>query len=151
MAARQTFLVLNNTSLSAADMLLVLLGQEPRFVEGPVSEGKTTYKAGTIDRRRFEQAKSDTVSYIKTHTRLPATVWIGSETLSLEDFAATLAADRSSGDVSVRKGNPELRRHVTMEPQKTFGWVIHPEGFQAPELLDMARLQAWTLKPAVLK
>jgi hypothetical protein len=28
------------------------------------------------------------------------------------------------------------------------GWIIHREGFRAPKLLEIARLQAWTLKPA---
>ena len=29
------------------------------------------------------------------------------------------------------------------------GWVIHKEGFRAPKVLEVARLQAWTLKPAI--
>src|SRR5439155_8068478 len=29
------------------------------------------------------------------------------------------------------------------------GWIIHKEGFRAPKILEMARLQAWTLKPAI--
>ncbi len=28
------------------------------------------------------------------------------------------------------------------------GWVIHPDGFRAPRIVEMTRLQAWTLKPA---
>jgi len=31
------------------------------------------------------------------------------------------------------------------------GWVIHKKGFRAPKILDAARLQAWTLKPAMPK
>jgi hypothetical protein len=152
MAARQTFLVVKNTSLSAADMLLLLLGVEPQFVEGPVSEGKTTYTGSSVDRRRFEKAKTETIDFIKAHHRLPATVWLGSDTLSLEDFAATLAADAGGiGTVAVRKGNPEFRDYVAKDPERPYSWVIHPQGFRAPELLDLARLQAWTLKPAVLR
>ena len=30
------------------------------------------------------------------------------------------------------------------------GWIIHREKFQAPHVLEIARLQAWTLKPALL-
>ena len=30
-------------------------------------------------------------------------------------------------------------------------WVIHKENFRAPKLLELARLQAWTLKPALPK
>jgi hypothetical protein len=32
-----------------------------------------------------------------------------------------------------------------------WGWVIFPEGFHAPHIMELARLQAWTLKPAVLQ
>jgi hypothetical protein len=28
--------------------------------------------------------------------------------------------------------------------------VIFPEGFHAPRIMELARLQAWTLKPALL-
>jgi hypothetical protein len=28
--------------------------------------------------------------------------------------------------------------------------VLFPEGFHAPRIMDPARLQAWTLKPALL-
>ena len=31
------------------------------------------------------------------------------------------------------------------------GWIIHKEGFRAPKILEVARLQAWTLKPAIRK
>jgi hypothetical protein len=79
-------------------------------------------------------------------------VWIGSEKLSLADFAATLAADNGvSRTIAVRKGNLEFERYVATDGQGTFNWPIHPEGFSAPELLELGRLQAWTLKPARLK
>ncbi len=44
-----------------------------------------------------------------------------------------------------------LSRHVSKESQKAFNWAIHPEGFSAPELHELGRLQAWTLKPARLR
>jgi len=33
----------------------------------------------------------------------------------------------------------------------SWGWTIFPEGFSAPDLLELSRLQAWTMKPAVLR
>jgi hypothetical protein len=33
---------------------------------------------------------------------------------------------------------------------RSFNWAIQPEGFSAPELLELARLQERTLKPASL-
>ena len=152
MAARQTFLVADGDSLSAADMLLALLGMEPQYVDGPSENGKTTLTTKEIARAAFERAKAEAVSFIRMHGRLPAQVWIGSETLKLGDFTATLAADDgASPSISLRQGNAEMEKYVATDPARPFSWVIHPDGFQAPHLLDLARLQAWTLKPAVLR
>jgi hypothetical protein len=71
--------------------------------------------------------------------------------LSLPDFAATLASDNGGPEVQIRQGVTAFERHVAADTDKTYGWVIHPKGFSAPELLDQARLQAWTLKPAILR
>lgn len=146
---RQTFLELGGASYSAAEMLLALLGVEPLEVEGPVARRKTTLRGREIPRPAFIRAKADAVSFIRTHRRLPSEVWVGAEYLSLPDFAATLAADSGAGPVvGVRSGNPEMEQYVATDPVKTFNWIIHPEGFSAPNLLELARLQAWTLKPA---
>lgn len=152
MAARQAFLVTDGDSLSPADMLLALLGMEPQYVDGPSENGKSTFTTKEIARAAFERAKAEAVSFIRMNGRLPAQVWIGSETLKLGDFTATLAADDgSSPSISLRQGNAEMEKYVATDPARPFNWVIHPDGFQAPHLLDLARLQAWTLKPAVLR
>jgi hypothetical protein len=152
MAERQTFLATEDGTLSAAEMLEVLLGMEPAAVEGPVTRGESTYHASTIARPAFERAKADVAGTIRVNRRLPADVWIGSEKLSLADFAATLGGDDgASASVAVRKGNLEMEKYVATDAKGTFSWPIHPEGFSAPQLLELARLQAWTLKPARLK
>jgi hypothetical protein len=145
-------MVLDGISFSAADMLLALLGMESRYVDGPSEIGRTTYSEPAIERPAFEQAKAGAVSFIRVNGRLPAEVWIGSRTLAVTDFAATVAGDDgSSPSVSVRKGNPEMEKYIATDPVRSFNWVIHPEGFAAGHLLDLARLQAWTLKPALLR
>lgn len=152
LAAHETFLESDHGALSAAEMLEILLGMEPSVVEGPVARGATSYRSGEISRPVFERAKTDAVGFIRANRRLPAEVWIGSEKLSLVDFAATLAADDGvTSVISVRHGNPEMEKYVATDARVTFNWPIHPEGFSAPELLELARLQAWTLKPARLK
>jgi hypothetical protein len=152
LAARQTFLMTEDGPLSAADLLLALLGLEPQVVEGPSTRQESSYSRTEIPRAQFESAKADVISFIRANHRLPPSAWIGSERLSLSDFAATLAADRSGSlSVAVRKGNPEMERYVATDAVKAFRWAIHPEGFSAPNLLELARLQTWTLKPARLR
>jgi hypothetical protein len=152
LAARQTFLATDEASLSAADLLLALLGLDPQVVEGPITRQESTYRRAEIPRAQFESAKADVISFIGVNHRLPPCAWIGDERLSLPDFAATLAAARpGSPSVAVRKGNPEMERYVATDAVKAFRWAIHPEGFSAPNLLELARLQAWTLKPGRLR
>jgi hypothetical protein len=50
------------------------------------------------------------------------------------------------------ESNPEVlpARQVAADTPDLFGgWIIHQEGFRAPKILELARLQAWTLKPAL--
>jgi hypothetical protein len=148
----ETFLVTDHGVFSTAEILQILLGMEPVVVEGPLVRGATTYRAREISRAAFERAKTDAAGFIRANRRLPAEVWIGSQKLSLADFTATLAADDGVANaVSVRQGNLEMEKYVATDARSTFSWPIHPEGFSAPELLELARLQAWTLKPARLK
>ncbi|HLW77856.1 MAG TPA: hypothetical protein VKS01_12745, partial [Bryobacteraceae bacterium] len=117
-----------------------------------VARGATTYRETEIPRAAFERAKTDAAGFIRATRRLPADVWIGSEKLALADFAATLAADDgASRGVAVRKGNPEMEKYIATDAAQTFNWPIHPESFSAPSLLELGRLQAWTLKPARLR
>lgn len=150
-AQRLTFLKTADGSFSAADLLMALLGLEPGHVEGPAARVPSTYSAAQIARPAFERARTDAAGFIRAHGRLPASVWIGSRELSIQDFAATLAADSGSGGVRVARGHAEMEKYISRDAVKAFAWPIHPEGFQAPGLLELGRLQAWTLKPAVLR
>lgn len=152
LAERQTFLRTEQGALSAADMVQVLLGLEPEVIDGPATRIAGNYREATISRPSFERAKADAVSYIRTHKRLPAEVWVGSDKLSIGEFAATLAGDDGArAKVPVRKANLEFEKYFSNEPQKAFSWPIHPDGFSAPELLELGKLQGWTLKPAQLR
>jgi hypothetical protein len=152
LAARQTFLLTERESLSSADMLLALLGMDPQIVDGPATRIASTFRGDAIPRPALERAKADTAAFIRTNHRLPAQVWIGSEKLAIGDFAATLAAyDGTAGSAGVHRANLEFEKYFSTDPKGSFSWPIHPEGFSAPELLDLGRLQGWTLKPARLR
>ena len=149
---RIAFLETTDTVLSPAEMLQVLLGMKPREVEGPTMRRTSTYGGSEIPRATFDRAKKDAASFILKEGRLPAEAWLGVEFLSIADFAATLAGDDGKRPaVTVRRGRLEVEKYISKDPEHSFNWPIHPEGFSAPGLLDLARLQAWTLKPARLK
>lgn len=135
---------------SAADLLLALLGVSARFVEGPAERVATTVKQ-PVDRIRFDYAKRQTVDHIQQTGRLPSHVFVNSDTLAIGDFASMLAYDDGAAEVPLRTGKLAFERHIATDGKKTFDWVIHPEGFDGSALLDLGRLQAWTLKPARVK
>jgi hypothetical protein len=137
---------------SPADMLLVLLDLEPAIVDGPTARGTTTYNRASIPASAFEKTVADVADFIRRNHRLPSDAFIGADALSLPDFAATLAGRvlHPDKEINVRRGNIQFERYFATDPHKPFDWIIHPEGFDGAHLLDLGRLQGWTLKPAVL-
>jgi hypothetical protein len=137
--------------LSPADMMLSLLGVTPQMVDGPTASGTTSYSSATIPAGAFRAAVLDAADFVRRFHRLPNEVFIGSQTLSLADFAATLAGSIDGGEaVKVVRGNIAFDRYFATDGRRAFNWIIHPEGFNGAPLLDLARLQGWTLKPARL-
>jgi hypothetical protein len=91
-------------------------------------------------------------SFIETNNRLPNEVFLGAQTLSLADFTATLAEHSlSDGPIRVVHGKLGFEQYVSTNAEGSFRWPIHPKNFAPRALLDVARLQAWTLKPARLR
>jgi len=147
-----TFLSVDGGDLSAADILLQLLDLPAQYVDGPHSRGVTTYTDETIPSFLFEGSVRDIRSFIETNHYLPSEVFLGSRSLSLPDFAATLAGHLlSGGPIELEKGNVAFEQYFATDALASFKWPIHPKGFAPEELLALARLQGWTLKPARLR
>jgi hypothetical protein len=147
-----TFAEVQGQMLSPADMLLVLLGLEPAIVDGPTTQGTTTYTGASIPISAFQRTVDDVADFIRHHRRLPPEAFVGADTLSLPDFAVTLASSllHPGEEVRVRQGDVSFESYFAQDGHKAFDWVIHPERFDGSHLLDLGRLQGWTLKPAVL-
>ncbi|HEY7306799.1 MAG TPA: hypothetical protein VH601_21925 [Bryobacteraceae bacterium] len=147
-----TFLSVSSGDLSAANILLELLGMPAEYVDGPTFRGVTTYRQSSIPEALFDVTIQDVRNFIQVNHRLPSEVFVGSERLSLADFAATLAGNvLSPGTVQVAKGKLEFERYFSNDAAAAFKWPIHPQGFAPAELLELGRLQGWTLKPARLR
>ncbi len=106
----------------------------------------------------FAGTVRDVAGYCRERARVPDEIWIGAQSIPPETYLATAA---SFLDELSRNGKPpaEVRilsspfsagRYVADDSPKLWGWVIFPEGFHSPAIMELARLQAWTLKPAVL-
>ncbi len=146
------FLSSQSGDLSAADILLQLLDLPWQNLDGPLRRGVTNYQGQTVPEFVFDAAVRDVKNSIETNHYLPSEVFLGAETLSLPDFAATLAAHlQSPGEIRIKKGKPAFEQYISTDARGSFNWPIHPKDFAPDELLETARLQAWTLKPARLR
>ena len=88
---------------------------------------------------------------------MPDAIWVGTDSLSPADFLATLvpvvehviATGKAPSEVARVNGRFTADRYVADDSTELWGWPIFPEGFHAPAIMALARLQAWTLKPAL--
>lgn len=107
----------------------------------------------------FRDATLGARDFLDKEHRIPARVFIGAEAVAPADFLAALArifeglrsGQETPASVSVGTGGAlaTVRRVAADTPGLFGGWVIHKENFRAPKVMEIARLQAWTLKPAL--
>jgi hypothetical protein len=172
-----TFQRLGDVELSAADAFSLLTDATEAFarrgalpdttalmsIDGPGRPYEAP--AGSAPREEplswqaFVRAVRDVASYDRTMHRMPDVVWVGTEAMSPADYLATLAPIVESivkmgeppADVERRTGRLTADRYVAEDSPDLWSWPIFPKGFHAPDLMALARLQAWTLKPALLR
>jgi hypothetical protein len=160
-------------ALSAAEAFLLLndyvagryAGRPPERVElkasplGPTSPAPPLAAAGvTTDWSQFGRTAADVADYIRKQGRIPGSVWLGAKPVPPEAYLRSLG--EVSRDLLDGKDPPETidvkpaalaaAKYVADDDPKLWGWVIFPPDFHAPELMALAKRQAWTLKPALL-
>jgi hypothetical protein len=163
-------------AVSAADVFGLLTEAMTRFIDrkelpaslkvsaldGPArtyaaSSGGT--RSSSVPWNTFAQAVRETHEYLRAVRRLPDEVWIGTESLSPADYLATLGralealvtSGRTPAVIARVEGRYTADRDVAEDSPGLWSWPIFPEGFHAPRIMELARLQAWTLKPAVMR
>ncbi|RJP31338.1 MAG: hypothetical protein C4527_07750 [Candidatus Omnitrophota bacterium] len=130
------------------------------FTYGPASRTEEYIKDGSFTWEEIVSASIDFLDAIFQTEQMPSVVWIGGKPVRPQDFAATLATvvtkflrkQIPTEPISLVKGTMEAEQYVANDSDPgLWGWVIFPEGFHAPKLMEMAKLQAWTIKPAKLQ
>ena len=175
-----TFQKVDDCLLSSADTFLLLTEGVLNFLDkreknvqwkwmalnGPTmafNPNSGTPRPETVEMTSFVAAIRDVASFVRTQKRVPSEVWIGANNISPADYLATLGSifepalnyalsgTNLPKQITLRKGNFTADKYVAKDDPRIFNWVIHLEGFHAPKLMELAKLQAWTLKPAVMK
>lgn len=161
-SAADVFVLLNTALESFIDRKTLPSTTSLSSVYGPARDFKPSEGASSSTSyawAAFAEAIRGAGAYIRAHQQLPAEVWIGSESLSPADYLLTLAAAfdtiASSGTpperVERRTGRFTADKYVAEDSTQLWSWPIFPPGFHSPEIMALARLQAWTLKPALIK
>jgi hypothetical protein len=125
------------------------------FAYGPASPAQRFTREGTFRWDALRQAAQELFDISHQAKQLPTVVWVAGQPVCPEDFAVTLASvvasDQHAGDVALRRGELEAKKFVADDAPRLWGWVIFPKDFNAPGMMELAKLQAWTIKPAVLR
>ncbi|MBI3461797.1 MAG: hypothetical protein HY000_01885 [Planctomycetes bacterium] len=125
---------------------------------GPTSAPPALEEDLTVPMEQFVRTAQDVDDYMRRHRRVPNAVWLGSQPVSPERYlfalAEVLRQDRLPESVTF-DADTDVRlateRYVSDDQPKLWGWVIFPPEFRAPEMMQLAKRQAWTLKPALLR
>ncbi len=157
LAPAEVFFLLNDFVAAAAERKLRTLG--PSFSPyGPTGSVPVLTEPVETDVSQFLRTSRDVAAYVRRHGRVPSAVWLGSKPVPPEAYLRTLAQvvlkldgrEWHEPTVTVRPTKLAAAKYVSADDPKLWGWVIFPPGFRAPELMDLARRQAWTIKPALL-
>jgi len=170
------FVILGQRSYSVADQFnlltlavsqLIIEGGKVRFPlaaesllgpDRPPPSHRSNLRLGWA---AFRDATLDVRDFLQKERRVPARVFIGSDAIPPADFLAGLAFTlhyyNEKHELPLGHNIPTgtktemmAARYIAQDSPELFGgWVIHRENFRAPNILEVARLQAWTLKPAM--
>ncbi len=162
---RKSFSVADQFELFTLATGQIVSGKAPVFplfpggLLGPDSAAPASRTDTHLNWPAFRDATLDVRDFITKERSVPARVFIGAEPVPPGDFLVALAsayqeyqnAGKAPDGVSLGMATGiAAERYIAKDtPQLFGGWVIHPQGFRAPKIMEIARLQAWTLKPAL--
>lgn len=133
----------------------------PELIAGPGRLSTIEVTKGLhLTNEDVEQASSQVKDFLLTHHQIPPEVWIGCQAVTPERYLLemvrtleyrAIAREKQLRNKQLGSEEPALltSRCVADNSQTLWKWVIFPDGFSAPNVMAQAKLQAWTLKPAV--
>ena len=130
-----------------------------RQVYGPLKMPPET-GAVSIDAGALREASHQVAGFVDRHESLPASVQLADQEVGIGTFYRALCRafpgfidgnDVGATEIAAGSQLPALADHIAENTEKDFrGWVIHPEDLDTRRLLELTRLQTWTLRPAAL-
>lgn len=128
----------------------------PSTVYGPSLPSPELTEPVDVPWSQFERSLQDLHMFIQRNRQIPSAVWLGSKPVPPEAFLVAMA--KIIGEHKERGARPEkvtvaparlaTTKYVAADSPELWSWPIFPQGFHSEHLMELARLQAWTLKPA---
>jgi hypothetical protein len=158
-------------TLSAGEVIAMLseyvaartAGREPNLKPtaspyGPSSPEVMLEAPISVDRDQFLRSTADAADSIHKLGRIPSAVWLGSRAVPPEAFLRSLAlvaVDLADGKevpttIEIKPTTLASVKYVADDNPGLWKWVIFPPNFHAPNVMALAKREAWTLKPALL-
>ena len=125
---------------------------------GPALAGSELADNVEVGWSQFSRTVLDVAGFLDKNAQIPNLVWLGSTPIPPESYLVALAqttrmflsTSALPDSVTLRSAHLAAARYVADDSPRLWGWIIFPQGFDAPQLMALAKLQAWTLKPAML-
>ncbi len=125
---------------------------------GPTGTVTPLGEAVITDWSQLKRTSADVADYLRKQGRVPSAVWLGSQAVPPEAYLNAVAqvmlllleGKEPPRTIEVKPAKLAAAAHVSADDPKLWTWVIFPPGFRAPAMMELAKLQAWTIKPALL-
>ena len=128
----------------------------PFTVYGPSLPSPQLTEPVEVPWSQFARSVRDLHSFLQHKHQIPSAVWLGSKPVPPEAFLVAMAkitAENKKGGAPPEKAiiapaRLATEKYVAADSPELWSWPIFPQGFHSEHLVELARLQAWTLKPA---
>src|SRR2546423_1511271 len=147
-----TLLAERMTAQPGADRSFVL----PSTVYGPSLPSPPMTESVEVSWSQFERSAHDLRRFIQRNHQIPNAIWLGSKPVPPEAFLVAMAklasgssnASTPPDNVTIAPARLATEKYIAADSPELWSWPIFPKGFHSEHLIELARLQAWTLKPA---
>jgi hypothetical protein len=171
-----TYQVQGDYSLSASEIFSLLNGlvaglvnhgsiEEVTLVETPYGPASQAYGLSLatatmeVGWSQFSRTSLDVSRFVSARGAIPNAVWFGSTSVTPEAYLLALAnavqaiisSGRPPDSVTILPAELAAAQYVAKDSPAIWEWPIFPAGFHSAHLMELARLQAWTIKPAIIE
>ncbi|MFN3622106.1 MAG: hypothetical protein ACK4TI_04360, partial [Nitrososphaerales archaeon] len=166
-----SFREINNAYVSASEIFWLITASLAEYKTNGILPSKVKnnyplgpyrlFKSDSLDMVKLEEflkVSYDVKLFIESNNRIPDSIEINSVKVSPVDFLASeaelymeLYRGEKPEEVRLIEGRFEPDSYVSIEGAKScWRWIIFPKDFEAWNLVELAKLQTWTIKPATL-